>query len=57
MSMRGEANGVHLVSNFLYVPALGSRIIYSRIDMVYRRIFRTVPVKTLQREYCRNTGS
>lgn len=47
----------HLALNFLNVPVLGSGIIYSRIDMVYRRIFRTVPLKTLQREYSRITGS
>lgn len=53
MSTGGEANGIHLALNCLNVLGLEFGIIYSRIYMIYRRIFRTVPLKTLKREYSR----
>lgn len=57
MSTGGEANGIHLALNFLNVLGLGSGIIYSRVYMIHRRTFRTVPLKTLKREYSRIIGS
>lgn len=53
MSTGGETNGIHLAINFLNVLGLGSGIIYGRIYVIYRRIFRTVLLKTPQREYSR----
>lgn len=57
MSTGGEANGIHLALNFLKVLVLGSSVIYSRIYMIYGRIFRNVPLAALKREYSRIIGS
>lgn len=53
MNTGGEANEIHLALNFLNVLGLGFGIIYSRISMINGRIFRTVLLKTLKREYSR----
>lgn len=57
MSTGGEANEIHLALNFLNVLGLGSGMIYSGISMINGRILRTMPLKTLKREYSRIIGS